>query len=173
MAPFHLRVGKPLDVRCWRRGRGRRALSPILATVVIISTTLIASIAVSGFVFGLSGSAENTALVSVVGISIPTTVDLGPSIVVCSPNSGNSFGGVVRLYNSGTASTQAAFLVFTYAGVTFSVRPSGSCTISPESSLYLLVISLPVTLSVDVGAPFTGYVSTANGAEVLFTGSFV
>lgn len=161
-----------------RRGTSaRRAISPLIATVVIIAITLIASVAVSGFVFGFSASAENTALVQVTSITIPTTVNLGITVVVCSPNSGNSFGGYVQLYNSGTAATYVNSLVFTYAGDTLSVVPSGipgvSCTIPPESSLYLLVISLPVSMSIPVGNPYTGYVSTSNGADVLFVGSFV
>ncbi|HEV2389999.1 MAG TPA: archaellin/type IV pilin N-terminal domain-containing protein [Nitrososphaerales archaeon] len=154
----------------------RRAISPLIATVVIIATTLIASVAISGFVYGFSSSAENNALVEVTGIMIPTTVNLGVTVVVCSPNSGNSFGGYVQLYNSGTVATYVNSLVFTYAGVTLSVAPSGipgvSCTVPPESSLYLLVISLPVSLSSPVGSPYTGYVSTSNGADVLFLGSF-
>jgi len=155
-----------------RRGSARKGISVIIGTVLIIAVTLIASIAVSGFVFGISATAENTAQVQVNSITIPTTVDLDTSIVVCSPNSGNSFGGYVQLYNSGTASTRADALVFTYAGVTFSVIPFGSCNVPPESSLFLLVISLPVSVSVSVGDPYSGYVSTGNGAEVLFVGSF-
>jgi flagellin-like protein len=159
-----------LDTRAWHRSRGRRAISPIIATVLVIAVTLIASVAVGGFVFGTASQGANVALVQTVSVTIPVTVGFGSSIVACSPNNGNAFGGWIQLYNSGTASTTASFLVLNYGGATVSITPSGSCIVPPESSLYLLVISLPSTGK--VGDPFTGYVTTSNGALVLFVGSF-
>src|SRR5437660_7735113 len=38
----------------------RRAISPIIATVLIIAVTLIASVAIGGFVFGIFRSEEHT-----------------------------------------------------------------------------------------------------------------
>jgi flagellin-like protein len=155
----------------------RRAISPIVATVVIIAGTLIASVAISGFVYGFSASEENTALAQVIGITVPTSVNLGTTIVDCSTNSEGSFAGYVQLYNSGVVGTHVDSLVITFAGVTLTVVPSAlpgmPCTVPPESSLFLLVIALPVTASIPVGIPYTGYVSTSNGAEVLFVGSFI
>jgi flagellin-like protein len=159
-----------LDVRVGGVSHRRRAISPIIATVLVIAITIIASVAVAGFVFGTASSGENTAQVQTVSVTIPASVGMGPSIVVCAPDSGNSFGGWVQLYNSGTATTKASLLVLDFGGVTVSIDPGGSCAIPPESSLYLLVISLPSAGS--VGDPFTGYVTTANGADVLLVGSF-
>ena len=150
----------------------RRAISPIIATVLIIAVTLIASVAIGGFVFGTTASGENTAQVAVVGITIPASVDLGPSIVTCSPNNGNTFGGYIQLYNSGTAATSANSLIFNYGGSAYTVAPSGSCIVAPETSLYLLIISLPIPSTAMTGDPYSGYVSTGNGAEVLFVGTF-
>jgi hypothetical protein len=156
-------------------------MAPIIATVVIIVTTLVLSVAVTGFIFGLSSSSANTAEVEVVGTTIPTEVNVGASIAVCSPNpisSGGGFGpggggGMMALHNSGTVSARANSLVITFAGGTYDVVPSGSCYVAPDSTLYLLVFSLPATISVITGTPFVGYVSMGNGADVLFAGSFV
>ena len=126
--------------------------------------------AVSGFVFGTASQGENSALVQSVSVTIPATVGYGPSIVVCAPNTGNSFGGWIQLYNSGTRSTTASYLVLNYGGTIFSITPSGPCVIQSQSSVYLLVISLPRTGN--VGDRFTGYVTVSNGADVLFVGSF-
>src|SRR5437588_4395411 len=50
--------------------RERRAISPIIATVLIIAVTLIASVAVSGFVFGIFGEGQNSAQVAVTGTAL-------------------------------------------------------------------------------------------------------
>src|SRR5271154_4650843 len=43
----------------------RKAISPIIATVLIIAVTLIAAVAIGGFVFGIFGSASSSAQVQV------------------------------------------------------------------------------------------------------------
>jgi len=160
-----------------RRAFSRLGIAPIIATVLIIVSTIILSAAVTSSIFGLSSSAANTAQVQVTGITVPTEVLLGVSVVVCSPSIGNtfghSFGGYVALSNTGTVSTRANSLIFSFAGTTVDVIPTGSCNVAPDSTLYLQVIALPVTLIATSGDPYAGYVSMANGAEVLFVGSFV
>ncbi len=48
----------------------RKAISPIIATVLIIAVTLIAAVAIGGFVFGIFGSASNTAQVEVTAVTL-------------------------------------------------------------------------------------------------------
>jgi flagellin-like protein len=54
----------------------RKAISPILATVILIAITLIAAIAVAGFAFGLFGNFTSSAQVSaaVTSCSISTGI---------------------------------------------------------------------------------------------------
>ena len=54
-----------------QHGRKRKAISPVLATVILIAITLIAAIAVAGFVFGLFGSFTSSATVQVVQAALP------------------------------------------------------------------------------------------------------
>ncbi len=48
----------------------RRAISPIIATVLIIAVTLIASVAIGGFVFGIFAQGQNSAQVAVTGTAL-------------------------------------------------------------------------------------------------------
>src|SRR5260370_4045944 len=50
--------------------RKRRAISPIIATVLIIAVTLIASVAIGGFVFGIFAQGQNSAQVAVTGTAL-------------------------------------------------------------------------------------------------------
>lgn len=155
------------------RGPSRRGISPIVATVLIIAITLVASVAVGGFTYGIFGSSANTAQVSVDASSVPAAVGLGATLVYCSGGSevGAAVSGYLALYNSGTAATTATSLVFNYDGAAISTQLSGPCTIAPESTDYVIIISLPYQTS--VGVQYGGYVSTSNGAEVLFAGAFI
>jgi flagellin-like protein len=150
----------------------RRAISPILATVLIIAVTLVASIAIGGLAYGVLGSAADSAQVQVMTTTVPAAIGYGVNYAYCSTTPGNIFGGYIQLYNSGTGSTSARDISFVYDGATVLLTPSSAnpCTIAPDSSLYLVILSLP--LAVSTGVPYSGYVSTANGAEVLFTGTF-
>jgi flagellin-like protein len=150
----------------------RRGISPILATVLIIAVTLVASVAIGGLAYGVLGSAANSAQVQVMTTIVPAAIGYGVDYAYCSTTPGNIFGGYIQLYNSGTGSTSARVINFVYDGVTVDLNPSSAnpCTIAPDSSLYLVILSLP--LAVSRGVPYSGFVSTANGAEVLFTGTF-
>ena len=121
-------------------------------------------------VYGTLGSSANSARVEVTGTMVPAAVALGVTYVVCASASGNSFAGYIQLYNSGTSATVATSFTMTYAGSVVQVPLSGSCKIAPESTLYLVIYSLPYF--VNTGVAYTGYVSTANGAEVLLASAF-
>src|SRR5437870_4250867 len=57
----------------------RKAVSPVLATVILIAITLIAAIAIAGFVFGLFGSFTSSAQVSA-GVTSCTTANVGADL---------------------------------------------------------------------------------------------
>ncbi|HXX72938.1 MAG TPA: archaellin/type IV pilin N-terminal domain-containing protein, partial [Candidatus Acidoferrales bacterium] len=89
----------------------RKAISPVLATVILIAITLIAAIAIAGFVFGLFGTFTSTAQVQA-------------SVTSCVQNAGGDELCNLVLTNSGnanTATTGSCSLTFggkTYAGTT-------------------------------------------------------
>src|SRR5215471_8647997 len=68
----------------------KKAISPVLATVILIAITLIAAIAIAGFVFGLFGTFTTTAQVSASSVTC-THAGVGASnCVIVLSNTGNS-----------------------------------------------------------------------------------
>jgi flagellin-like protein len=58
------------------RTNKRKAISPVLATVILIAITLVAGVAIAGFAFGLFGSLSSTANVTVTSVTCSHTNDL-------------------------------------------------------------------------------------------------
>lgn len=76
-----------------RLGHKKAGVSPVLATVLLIAVTLIASLMTSGFVFGIMGTFTSVALVSVSGEGL------------CS---GTPEACTLTLTNTGTSNTNLA-----------------------------------------------------------------
>ena len=136
------------------RRNGRKGISPVLATVILIAITLIAAIAISGFVFGLFGTFTSTAIVSAQEQSCAGTPE------TCT----------VTLYNSGTANTSLmgtcsmSFGGNTYLGTAAIV--SGS--LKGGSSASVTCTSNTAGSHAPAGSSITGYINVGTGAEVLF-----
>jgi len=137
----------------------RKAISPVLATVILIAITLIAAIAIAGFVFGLFGTFTKTAAVSA---SVTSCVYNGTN-EVCS----------LSMINSGTSNTNANACSMTFKGTTVTgtlafVAPSTSLTLTAGQTSYITC-----TGGGDAGAgnAITGTVTTSNGGSILFSGS--
>jgi flagellin-like protein len=155
------------------RGNGRRAISPVIATVILIAITLIAAIAIAGFVFGIFGSFSSSATVTVTGVAIPSSATSGafPSTATCSTS---AVAPYVAISNSGTGSTTVTGITITYAGNTYRAAISG-CTIGAAGSAtatYYVEMTGFAPLSTYKGIQFVGAVSLGNGASVSYTGSF-
>ncbi len=139
-------------------GRKRKAISPVLATVILIAITLIAAIAIAGFVFGLFGSFTSSAQVQASVVSC--TQAAGPAAIVCTLNLTNS--GSANTALTGTCSVTAGGI--TTAGTTAltsiiaGTSTTGTCTTG-------------VTAHLLSGSQATGSVLTTNGASVPFTGT--
>jgi flagellin-like protein len=140
------------------RKMNRKAISPIIATVLIIAVTLIAAVAIAGFVFGIFSSGASTAQVSVTSITCSAS---NKSCVIVLTNSGNA---VTNPTGSGT---------ITYAGVTVSLTTTTTSAITAGggslSATYVLGSS---STAPSAGQQYTGYISLANGAQVQFAGVF-
>lgn len=136
----------------------RKAISPVLATVILIAITLIAAIAIAGFVFGLFGSFTTSAQVSAQTVSCT-----GGAPLVCS----------VRLSNTGTSNTanilDAASI--TYSGITRTTVVSAVVTIT-AGTVQTVSLSFTGAPAGTSGSQFSGSIPLTNGASVPFTGTF-
>ena len=112
------------------RESGRRAISPIIATVLIIAVTLIAAVAIGGFVFGIFGSTSSSAQVSVTSQNL-VAADLLAANTASSPTC-NVAGAAddITLTNTGTAATSVTGVTVTWAGAVNSFAISGVCIVA-------------------------------------------
>jgi flagellin-like protein len=168
-----------------RNGHGkyaqRRAISPIIATVLIIAVTLIAAVAIGGFVFGIFGSASSSAQVQVTSQNI-VAADMLSTGTSASPACSTT-GAVndVTLTNTGTAATTVTGITITWAGQvnSFSVT---TCTVAPAGAVVSATDGNPISINFPTteklltsgvtGQTYTGTVTLGNGAVLLFTGTF-
>jgi flagellin-like protein len=164
-----------------RRHGQRRAISPIIATVLIIAVTLIASVAIGGFVFGIFGQAQNSAQIAVTGEAL-TAAGFGTGTggtVTClttTPGAGTPY---LTLTNTGTGSAAVATITITWAGTNnaFALTAATSCAIgaagTASSTTYATFIGSPMVSFVTTsGQAYTGTVTLTNGAQLLFTGTW-
>jgi len=134
-------------------GKKRTAISPVLATVILIAITLIAAIAIAGFVFGLFGTFTSTAQVQA-------------SVTDCTYTAPNEVCTLVLTNNgnSNTATTGSCSL--TYGGVTYTGTTAvGAVNVGSTAA------ACTVAGATDPGAgvQVTGSVILANGGNALFS----
>lgn len=134
----------------------RRAISPVLATVILIAVTLIAAIAISGFVFGLFGTFTNTARVEATSY-------------VCS---GMPEVCTVGIQNIGTANTSlAGTCTLAFAGNLYTgaaALTSGSLNGGNQG---VVTCTGPAGSHANVGSHIQGMILLNNGVKVLFSAS--
>jgi len=139
----------------------RKAISPVLATVILIAITLIAAIAIAGFVFGLFGSFTTSARVEVSYSSLA-----GGAVPA---------GSIVAL-NTGTSNTNANSLTLTYGGqtCTASIATSASLVLTAGAApgVTLTVTAGGCTIAPSHGEAFVGSLALSNGGQVPFSGVF-
>jgi flagellin-like protein len=157
----------------------KRAISPIIATVLIIAVTLIAAVAIGGFVFGIFGSASATANVQVTGASSPATdfTNVAPytTTFTCSPTTQTP--AYFTLTNTGTASATVTGITITWAGASNVFTPAAACSVgaagSPTATQYLSVgATAKLTVGAISGQTYSVTVTLSNGASILYTGTF-
>jgi len=143
----------------------RKAISPVLATVILIAITLIAAIAIAGFVFGLFGSFTSTARISVASTAIVHSAT--------TPGAASS----VLVINTGTSNANANALTLTFGGQTCTVLFGGPVVITagtvPGVTLTLTAASgTCATVASVAGESFVGSIAMSNGGQVPFSGVF-
>ena len=158
--------------------KGRKAISPVIATVILIAITLIAAIAIAGFVFGLFGSFTATAEVTQVGSNLSatglsgTSNSLAATCETTTPASGDSY---VVLSNTGTGSTSVTAVSLILGGTTYTITTPTGCSATPikASGTLYVVISGTASSTLAAGSTFGGSVSLANGGNVPLSGTMV
>jgi archaeal type IV pilus assembly protein PilA len=140
--------------------RRRKAISPVLATVILIAITLIAAIAIAGFVFGLFGSFTSTARVEVSSVAL--THGATPS-------------GTLLALNTGTSNTNVNSITLTYGGQTCVAAITGApvtITAGVAPGITLTVTAGACATASVSGQAVTGILSMSNGGQVPFSGTF-
>jgi flagellin-like protein len=133
---------------------GRKGISPILATVILIAITLIAAIAISGFVFGLFGTYTNTARVEATSY-------------VCT---GTPETCTVSLQNIGTVNTSlAGSCTLTFGGAIYTGVAAVSSGSLNGGSIAVTTCTGPAGSHAPVGTQIEGSILLNNGANVLFS----
>jgi flagellin-like protein len=141
----------------------RKAISPVIATVILIAITLIAAIAIAGFVFGLFGSFTSVARLAV------TTTNL---------SSGTTPTGTITIQNTGTANAAIDSISLVYGGVTYTYTyTTTTAPVVTAGSSYTLTLPLtgssPWALAAATsGETFSGSLAASNGGSISFTGTF-
>jgi flagellin-like protein len=147
----------------------KKAISPIVATVLIVAATLIAAAAIIGYIFGIFGSTSTTANVSATSAAF---THLGTSNV-----------GAVTLYNTGSGNAYEMAVSVSYQGTTCtlpvaSVTGGGSGNPIIGGGTQTLLISVTTAgqfcsgVTAMAGNAFNGYVVLSNGEQASFVGTF-
>ena len=141
-------------MRTPHREARKKAISPVLATVILIAITLIAAIAISGFVFGLFGTYTNTAKVEAISYSCSGTPE------VCT----------IGLENIGTANTAlSGTCTLTFGGTSYAgVAAITSGSLNGGSSA-VTTCTGPAGSHATAGSQVVGSILLTNGADVLFS----
>jgi len=149
--------------------RRRKAISPILATVILIAITLIAAIAIAGFVFGLFGSFTSTPRIQETFAQVTHPAGGGAGLTAVCAAGDLPAANTVIFSNTGSASGAITEISITYSGVTQSAAVA-ACTVA-SGAFATITLSLFTTAGV-AGQTFTGAAVTSSGAQVAYTGVF-
>ena len=151
----------------------RRAISPVIATVILIAITLIAAIAIAGFVFGLfpgfTASAQVTQGTSSLSAGL---LNGGTGNSLTATCSGTASGNYIGLSNTGTGSTTVTSVSLILGGKTVAVAALTSCTATPvaASTTIYLIIGGQSGVTLSAGSSFGGTVTLANSGQIPLSG---
>jgi len=142
--------------------RQRKAISPVLATVILIAITLIAAIAIAGFVFGLFGSFTSSAQVTA-------------SAITCSTNPANHTAFCeLNVMNTGTSNAAVTGASIKIAGLSTTAgtyTPALPATVTGgAAAIHLWVHMAAAVQGGAAGSQVVGSLSMSNGASVPFSG---
>jgi hypothetical protein len=130
----------------------RRAISPLLAELMIIVVSIVAGVSVGGFGFQVAGNAASSAVVTA-------------SAASCSV-AGRNETCSLQLQNSGASSVQT--IVCSLGSSRGNLDPSGTV---PAGGSLNVNCTVTEANSPEVGSLVTGWVALSNGAYAYFAGN--
>jgi len=157
----------------------RRAVSPILATVLTIAMAVVASFAVGGFVFGTISQSQIAPQITVSGQSLPASAFVTGGSTTTITCSTIPSGAYLSLTNTGSAKGTVAGVTITWAGTNNAFTLTGGCTVgalgSSTATSYINFpssnkLTAPGAVNAVSGGKFTGTVTLSGGVRLVFTG---
>jgi len=150
----------------------RKGISPVLATVILIAITLIAAIAIAGFVFGLFGTFTSSARLQLSVVSCYSQGNAAAGNVAGSPycvlsitNSGGASGSVTGCSLYGTTGDYGVLATATTKPPLNNVAvpvPAGTSSAAP---VYVGCDNVALTSGTDV----SGSLVVASGSPLAFS----
>jgi flagellin-like protein len=147
----------------------RKAISPVLATVILIAITLIAAVAIATFVFGIFGTSASPATMTIVSSSVACSSTTHQCTLKVA-NTGTTAGGIsgagpvaggIELWLSGGAAPAGAA---SCAGVT----PAQGTSVSIPANSAGTSITVN-TCGMASGSSVSGFLVQNNGPNLYFT----
>jgi len=150
--------------------RRRKAISPVLATVILIAITLIAAIAIAGFVFGLFGTFTSGQNLQLVGTSCYSSTHTGATTenvcVLSLTNTGGASASITAcsIYgNSGVSYGEANNTPLNTGAQATKVIAAGTTSASPA------YVDCFYAAGLTAGAAVTGSLTVASGSPLAFS----
>jgi hypothetical protein len=135
----------------------RRATSPLIAEVALMAVTLVAGLAITGFVFGLVGNFMSNAMVSVTA----TSCNGKAGVLTCS----------FTASNTGSTSTAVTDVAATY-GSNY-LNGTAATMLVPAGQTVTFTGSWTIPTPLRAGSMITGVVALANGGIAPWAGTIV
>jgi len=135
-----------------RLGKGKKAISPVIATIILIAITIVIAVAVAGWVFGLFKSYSG-----------------GPAVQILASSSSCSGGATascsIVVDNTGNNAVQVNSVLLNGNPVTLSTPQ----TISAGAQGSTISFSVPTSITLSTGETVTVVLQLSNGATTQTT----
>ncbi len=162
----------------------QRGISPIVATVMIVAVTLVAGVAIGGYIFGLFGSQTATAQVTVTVSSINSNSTATGNSLSMRCSSTKVGVGQLSFSNNGAVNATITTVSITYGAQSFSNTTNnndftlGSVTgaarrcdvVLAGGTSNIYIMRIPKAAS--TGNTYVGEVILSDGTRIPFTGTF-
>ncbi|MEM0120736.1 MAG: archaellin/type IV pilin N-terminal domain-containing protein [Thermoprotei archaeon] len=132
-----------------KRKSGRRAISPVIATIILIAITIVIAIAVAGWVFGLFGSYSKT-----------------QSATILAAESSCSTSGGCTIYVQNQGATTITVVGASINGQSASITGTTLITAGASGAV---PITLPSTTTLTAGSTVEVELALSNGATLSTT----
>jgi len=144
--------------------RRRKAISPVLATVILIAITLIAAIAIAGFVFGLFGTFTSGQNLQLVGTACAHTAG---GAKVFGTATAHADSCVLALTNTGGAS--ASITGCSIYGASQTLQGSPKTVAAGTTSAAPVVVECSSAAALTAGAAVSGSLVVASGSPLAYS----